>query len=350
MQQVGSIMKILRQAQQFSLCMLMFFLVSCGGGSNSSPSVTTPPPINNPPPPDVSINTKAAAKFLTQSSFGTTSEDIDSLSSMGYEAWLDQQFSLPVTTHLSYIEQLPTYNAREHIAAWLARSSHADDQLRQRVAFGLSELWVVSIHGVDFPTADSAFRGLTNYYDILLKHSFGNYRNLMQEVTLNPVMGEYLSMKGNQKADLANNIRPDENFAREMMQLFTIGLHELNMDGTQKLDSSGLPIPTYTQETIEEMARVFTGWHFGNVVEVISGQDEYPDFVIPMIAIEDRHDRGEKTVVTGAVIPAEQSAEQDIQQILDIVFNHPNVAPFVSKQLIQKLVTSNPSKDRKSVV
>jgi uncharacterized protein (DUF1800 family) len=196
---------------------------------------------------------------------------------------------------------------------------------------------------VDFPTSEIGFSALTNYYDVLLEHAFGNFRDLMQAVTLNPVMGEYLSMKGNQKADPANNILPDENFAREMMQLFTIGLHELNIDATQKLDTSGNPIPTYDQATIEEMARVFTGWHFANIYELVQGTEDVQDFINPMIVVEERHDQGQKTVVSGAIIPAGQTAEQDMQQILDIVFNHPNVPPFISKQLIQKLVTSNPS-------
>lgn len=324
--------------KNFSLCALMTLMVSCGGGSGGDAST---PPVST--PPDVTISATAAAKFLQQASFGATTSDIDALSNMGYDAWLDQQFAAPLTSHLAYIEQLPAYTGREHISAWLSRSVNGNDQLRQRVAFALSELWVVSIHGVDFPTPDSAFKGLTNYYDILLAHAFGNYRDLMEAVTLNPVMGEYLSMKGNQKADVVNNIRPDENYAREMMQLFTIGLHELNNDGSQKLDAQNQPIPTYTQDTIEAMARVFTGWHFANVLQVISGVDEYPDFINPMLAIKDLHDRDEKTVLGDAIIPAGQTAEQDMQQILDIVFNHPNVAPFVSKQLIQKLVTSNPS-------
>ncbi|NNM13198.1 MAG: DUF1800 domain-containing protein [Gammaproteobacteria bacterium] len=325
------------------LCLFTLSLVACGGGGSSAPPVISQPPITSPPPPSVSISDQAASKFLFQTSFGPTQEDIDALSDMGYEAWIDQQMALPMTDHFSYVQALPEIRWREHTAAWFDRAVNSDDQLRQRVAFVLSEILVVSLHGVDFPDPEMASISLANYYDILLKHSFGNFRDLLEEVTLNPVMGEYLSMKGNQKAIPEENILPDENFAREMMQLFTIGLHELNPDATSKLDSVGQPIPTYDQETIEEMARVFTGWHFANIYEIVTGQDDRPDFMNPMIVIEERHDRGQKTVLGGAIIPAEQNADEDMTDMLDIVFNHPNVAPFISKQLIQKLVTSNPS-------
>ena len=324
------------------LCVLVSTLVACGGGSDSASSTTNPPPVSI-TPPDVSISANAASKFLTQTSYGPTLSDIEDLSAAGYEAWLKTQFSYPVSSHYGYIQGLTEITWSEHTKAWLAMSITAEDQLRQRVAFALSEIWVVSHHGIDFPTQEVAAGGLTSYYDLLLRNAFGNYRNLMEEATLNPVMGEYLSMKGNQKAVPERNILPDENYAREMMQLFTIGLHELNMDGSQKLDAQGKSIPTYSQDTIEEMARVFTGWHFADVVDLVNGSDTEPDFINRMVVIEEFHDRGQKTVLGGAIIPAEQSAQEDMQEILDIVFNHPNVAPFISKQLIQKLVSSNPS-------
>lgn len=324
------------------LCVLVSILVACGGGNDSASSTTNPPPVSI-TPPDVSISANAASKFLTQTSFGPTLTEIENLSDLGYEVWLDEQFRLPVSSHNTYLNSLSEINWGDHVNTWLAVSINADDQLRQRVAFALSEIWVVSRHGVDFPTNLTQANGLTSYYDILLNNAFGNYRNLMEEITLNPVMGDYLSMKGNQKANPEKNILPDENYAREMMQLFTIGLHELNMDGSQKLDGQGKAIPTYSQDTIEEMARVFTGWHFADVVDLVNGSDTEPDFINRMIVIEEFHDRGQKTVLGGAIIPAEQSAQEDMQNILDIVFEHPNVAPFVSKQLIQKLVTSNPS-------
>ncbi|MFT5814236.1 MAG: hypothetical protein ACI9VT_001996 [Psychroserpens sp.] len=320
---------------------LASLLVACGGGSD--PVSSEPVPIIVMPPPDVSISANAASKFLTQTSYGPTLTDINKLSELGYEAWLNEQFTLPISSHYNYLQGLPEITSAEQVKTWLAMSVTSEDQLRQRIAFALSEIWVVSYHGVDFPSKEIAAGALTSYYDLLLNNAFGNYRNLMEELTLNPVMGEYLSMKGNQKADLAKNILPDENYAREMMQLFTIGLHELNMDGSQKLDTQGSAIPTYTQDTIEEMARVFTGWHFANALSLANGTNDDPDFITRMAVIEDFHDRGEKTVLGGLIIPAQQSAEEDMQAILDIVFNHPNVAPFVSKQLIQKLVTSNPS-------
>ena len=339
-------MKINKFCAKIGLLIGATFLLACGGGSGSSESAnpTPNPPIVVVPPVDLTISDVAASKFLAQSSFGARLEDIESLSEIGYEAWLDQQFSLPVTTHLSYLQSLPTIEWRDHISAWLSRSATADDQLRQRVAFALSEIWVVSLLGVDFPSGDIAFPALANYYDILLEHSFGNYRDLMEAITLSPVMGEYLSMKGNEKANPQRNILPDENYAREMMQLFSIGLHELNIDGTQKLDSQGLAIPTYDQKTIEEMARVFTGWDFTNRNNPFDANGDYaPDYIGAMIAYPDKHDTEAKTVLGNTVLPSGQTAEKDLDDMLDVVFNHPNVGPFISKQLIQKLVTSNPS-------
>ncbi len=339
-------MKIVKFCAQFCLLLCVSFLIACGGGSDSAgnPDPTPPPPVTVTPPVDVTISEQAASKFLGMSSFGARLEDIQSLSDMGYEAWLDDQFSMPVTTHLSYLQALPEIEWRDHISAWLSRSATADDQLRQRVAFALSEIWVVSLLGVDFPSGDIAFPALANYYDILLEHSFGNYRDLMSAVTLSPVMCEYLSMKGNEKANPQRNILPDENYAREMMQLFSIGLHELNLDGTQKLDTQGLAIPTYNQTTIEEMARVFTGWDFSNRNNPFDASGNYaPDYMGAMVAYSEKHDTEPKTVLGNTILPAGQTAEQDLDDMLDVVFNHPNVGPFISKQLIQKLVTSNPS-------
>ncbi len=332
-------MKKIKLCAQIGLLIGTSFILACGGGSDTANSSNPNTPVVVNPPPDVSISQQAASKFLIQASFGPTTADIETLSDLGYEAWLNQQFALPITKHLSYVDSLVDIGGREYVAAWLATSTKADDQVRQRVAFALSELWVVSRHGLDFSNNEEAARGLTNYYDILLEHSFGNYRELMTAVTLSPIMGDYLSMRGNQKADSSRNIRPDENYAREMLQLFTIGLHELNLDGTQKLDGSGKAIPTYTQDDIEAIARVFTGWHYASYNIPDTDRDKFN----PMKAFEDRHDRGQKEFFSGSIIPAEQSAEQDLEQILDIVFNHPNVGPFVGKQLIQRLVTSNPS-------
>ena len=160
-------------------------------------------------------------------------------------------------------------------------------------------------------------------------------------MTLNPVMGEYLSMKGNQRPDPTRNIRPDENFARELLQLFTIGLEQLNPDGTPKLGADGVPLPTYDQETVEAFAHVFTGWHFKDVDDFRWAKRE--DYLSPMVPYPEFHDAGAKTLLGGVTIPAGQDARTELEAALDNVFAHPNVAPFISRQLIQRLVTSNPS-------
>jgi uncharacterized protein (DUF1800 family) len=224
----------------------------------------------------------------------------------------------------------------DRLDAWFRNATVAPDQLRQRVAFALSEIMVVSDQSVliNFPL------GLAYYYDLLTQNAFGNFRELMETVTLNPSMGVYLSMLGNEKPDAARNIRPDENYARELMQLFTIGLVELNPDGTEKLDGQGQPIPTYSQEIIEGFAHVYTGWMFGGS---LAFQLPSFDFLRPMQAYPAFHDTGAKRVLRGVVIPAGQSPEKDLDDALDNIFSHPNVGPFIARRLIERLTSSNPS-------
>lgn len=227
----------------------------------------------------------------------------------------------------------------EYINVWWRQAIQAEDQLRQRVAFALSQILVVSAH--DGLSAEQF--GLANYYDILLRNAFGNYRDLLEEVTRNPVMGEYLSMKGNRKPDAAENIQPDENYAREILQLFSIGQVLLNDDGTPRLDADGVPLPAYDQSTIENFARVFTGWHFANAEHFRWPKNK--DYLSPMQPWPDYHDTEAKTLLRGVELPAGQSADEDLRAALDNIFNHPNVGPFISRQLIQRLVTSNPSNE-----
>jgi uncharacterized protein (DUF1800 family) len=232
---------------------------------------------------------------------------------------------------------------------WFQNSVRGNDQLRQRVAWALSQIMVVSqVTLVNYPL------GLADYYDMLARNAFGDYRRLIEDVTLHPMMGVYLSMLGNQKPNQALNIRPDENYARELMQLFTIGLVELDADGAVKRDALQNPIPTYDQSIIEGFAHVYTGWKwacaqgspanctFANTRATGANQ------ILPMQAFPEQHDTGPKKMLTypGAVrtqIPAGQTPAQDLKDALDNIVGHPNVAPFISKQLIQKLVTSNPS-------
>jgi len=215
----------------------------------------------------------------------------------------------------------------------------APDQLRQRMAFALSQIFVVS--DLDYLLGNAQY-GVTNYYDTLIDESFGNFRSLLERVTLHPVMGIYLSMVRNQRADPERNVRPDENFAREILQLFTIGLYELSTDG-QVQTSGGEPLPSFDQETVENFAKVFTGWNFADTGSWDSNRFTSFDKTLTMIAFEEYHDTSSKTLLGGMTLPAGSSARQDLTAALDNIFDHPNVGPFVGRLLIQNLVTSNPS-------
>ena len=279
----------------------------------------------------------AAVRFLHRASFGPRDEDISKLREAGYANWIHQQLQLPPSFLLPLTRERAEPRWGEHVTNWLELSVLAEDQLRQRVAFALSQLFVVS----DQDGLGQQQVALANYYDILIANSFGNYRDLLEQVTLNPVMGEYLSMKGNQKADVEKNIRPDENFAREVLQLFSIGLVKLNSDGTVQSDADGIPVPTYDQEVVEGFARAFTGWHFKEVDKW--NNPSVKDWFTPMQPYPERHENGEKLLLDGVVLPAGQTMEKDLQDALDNIFNHPNVGPFFSKHMIRQLVTSNPS-------
>ena len=217
-------------------------LLGCGGGDSSSktdntPPVTTPTTPTTPEPPVVDLTPAEASRLLAQATFGATMNDIDRVIDLGAEDWIEDQFSKPASSHLEYIEVLTEQLEEEELwrdarmEAWFDYAITAEDQLRQRVAFALSEILVIS----EKSALGEETYGIANYYDILVNHAFGNYRELLEQVTLSPMMGIYLSMLGNEKPDLERNIRPDENYARELMQLFSIGLVELNLDGTNKL-------------------------------------------------------------------------------------------------------------------
>ena len=183
----------------------------------------------------------------------------------------------------------------------------------------------------------------TSYYDVLVRNAFGNYRDLLEEVTLHPAMGVYLSMLSNEKPDVVNNIRPDENYAREVMQLFSIGLVELNLDGSTKLNAQNQAIPTYSQAIIEAFAHVYTGWTYAFATRFREPQRSLRSDITPMVLWPEFHDTGPKSVLSDVTIPAGQSGAQDLADALDNIFNHPNVAPFVVTRLIERLTTSNPS-------
>ena len=320
------------------LASLMLGLAGCGGGGGGG---STPPP---PPPPPPPVTKAEAYQVLNQASFGATEAEADSVIAMRPEEWVNDQMQKAVSLQLPHLQavpppQFPFELHADRVDIWFRNSLYGEDQLRQRVTFALSEIMVVSQLGAlgNLPFA------LADYYDVLAKNAFGNYRDLLEEVTLHPAMGVYLSMLGNEKPDPVNNIRPDENYAREVMQLFSIGLVELNIDGTEKLDNQGQPIPTYSQEIIEGFAHVYTGWTFAGAPSFRQARPTQFNQVIPMQLYPGFHDTEAKTLLDGVVLPAGQTGEQDLAGALDNIFNHPNVGPFISIRLIQRLVTSNPS-------
>lgn len=325
-------------SQAFTSLLFISFLSACGGGGGGGGGN------NNPPPPDP-ITKSEAFQFLNQTTFGATEAEAQRVIDMGYETWIDEQILLPPSLQLPYIDSLPVQPGetfllnQDRVDIWFRNAVRGNDQLRQRVAFALSEIMVVSEQGalINFPYA------LSSYYDLLVNGAFENYRDLIEDVTLHPAMGVYLSMLGNEKPNPTLNIRPDENYARELMQLFSIGLVELNLDGSQQLDINNQPIPTYDQAVIEGFAHVFTGWHFAGAANFQSAFPNKANQVIPMQLYSAFHDTGEKQVLNGVTIPQGQTGDQDLEAALDNIFNHANVAPFISFRLIQRLVTSNPS-------
>ena len=272
-----------------------------------------------------------AAKLIYRATYGPKKgmSEIDNLMQIGVNAWFDEQYhtsgtslfelsqSLGEQRDLQYQDYLSFYGAYWH------KVCNDEDQLRQRMAYALSQILVVSYHGGVW------YDWLSHYFDVLSKHALGNYRDLLKEVTLHPAMGMYLSLQNSKKHDPVKNTFPDENYARELMQLFTIGLYELKVNGIPVLDENGELVPTYTHSDVQEMARVLTGWKRSG------GRHD------PMIAVEANHDTGEK-VVLGTVFPPGQTAEQDLEQALDMVFNHPATPVQIATQLIKRMVTSNP--------
>ncbi|MFK7893684.1 MAG: DUF1800 family protein [Granulosicoccus sp.] len=315
------------------------------GASSNTATVTIAPILDDRDNgnPDIATQMRDAARLLEQGSFGPTDSEIDRVLSLGGPAaWIDAQLALPPTFHTSLVTTLFPYTGDRDIQkgryqAFWDRAIRADDQLRQRVAFSLSHILVIS-------DRNSAIKDHGNmvaaYYDVLLTHAFGNSRDLLQDVTLSPAMGTYLSMLGNAKPNIETGQRADENYAREVMQLFTIGLHGLNTDGSRQPG-----VGTYTQEDVENLARVFTGWAWDVDRWKPYNGGWKPDRSVlerPMVSFAEHHDTDVKTFL-GVTLPAGQTAEEDLQMALDILFNHPNVGPFIGKQLIMRLVTSNPS-------
>ncbi len=281
------------------------------------------------------ISYSAAARFLDQAAWGGDAATIAHVQSIGFINYLAEQFNAPISP---YPDPSATGSGLGGVQArFFSNAVQGVDQLRQRVAFALLNEFVVSAVEENTPAQ------LVPYLQILQKDTFGNFRQLMEDVTLSPTMGEYLDMRNNDKANPATGTAANENYARELMQLFTIGLFELNQDGTLQLDSSGNPIPTYDQSTIQNLAKVYTGWTYPTKPGATLQKHNPAYYAGPMVPYEPNHDTSVKTLLNGLADPAGLTAAQDLKVALDNIFTHPNVAPFVSKQLIQHLVTSNPS-------
>jgi uncharacterized protein (DUF1800 family) len=289
----------------------------------------------------ISVAANVADRFLEQTTFGPTTALITQVQYSGLQGFLMAQYVLPITKY-----PLPA-SGESGLGAvqqrFFVQNLTAQDQLRQRVAFALSQIFVIGGAKVTDPT------GYTNYLQLLGNDAFTNYRQIMQDVTLSPAMGDWLDMVNNGKPNTSQGDHANENYAREFMQLFTIGTSQLNPDGTYQLDSGGNQIPTYTQNTVEAFALAYTGWTYPLAPGTTQRTYNPAYWTGPMVAVDSNHDTTAKQLLVypgvsgGGMLPAGQSAAQDLQGALDNVFNHPNVGPFVSNELIQHLVTSNPS-------
>ena len=348
-------------------CAMMLALTACGGGGSTSVGSATTTGTTTTSTTTTTTTTTAstvdpmdAARLLEQATFGVTASDVAHVQSIGIDAYISEQIAYPPTQYTGYSytpHTAPTSCSSDgsnppDAASLCAREQYTPfqvqldffthalnnpDQLRQRVAFALSQIMVVS--SVQIYEA----YGLANFENILLNDAFGNYRTLLQDVTLSPTMGAYLDMADSDQTNPQNGTVPNQNYARELMQLFSIGLVELNPDGTQQLDATGAPIPTFDGTTVDGLAAVFTGWTYPPVSGASSQWTNPINYSGTMVSFPDHHQSGTKTLLNGYTVPAGQTPEQDLGNALDDIFNHPNVGPFISQQLIQHLVTSNPS-------
>ena len=310
------------------------------------PAAGPPPP---PSPPPVSTTQKDAARLMVQATYGPTLAGIDAIAAQGAAAWIDAQLALPSTySHVTYLQTRKAANANDDHTGILQESiwqqaMKGNDQLRQRMAFAWSEIFVIS----SFRIFDA--QGVGAYMDVLTRNAFANYRTLLEAVTLNQAMGIYLDMLRSDIEDPARGRMPNENYPREILQLFSIGLDELNQDGSVRLDGTGKAIPTYDQDVVLGFAKAFSGWSYG-VAPLTDdgfyyGVYPYPAnyWSTPMKAYPGHHSVATKLLLRNTTLPGGQTAAQDLKDALDNIFNHPNVGPFIGKQLIQRLVTSNPS-------
>ena len=325
----------------------------CGGASSTTSASSGAMALSNSAPafPQnvISPTLPLASRFLAQSSFGANSAGIDTVVANGMVSWIDDQFLKPQTLHHDYMAaakaQLPvgkSLGQNEFFQSFWKQTAAGDDQLRQRVAFAMSQIFVVSMQ--DNGIGENPMLA-ASFYDTLGAHAFGNYRALLEAIALHPAMGVYLTSLHNEKESGVRT--PDENFAREVMQLMSIGLYELNPDGSQKIVNSA-PVETYASADIRGMAKVFTGWSWAGsdktATRFYGGNADPERESLPMQSYPQYHSTSEKAFL-GVLIPAQSAPDPagDLKLALDRLVNHPNVGPFIGRQLIQRLVTSNPS-------
>jgi len=330
-----------------------------GGGGTTAPSGTGPATPSAPAGASFTAATtdEEAARFLLQAQFSASDAEIAAVRNKSYATWLAEQFAAPPSTSgfdwlnqhgYGTINSSTNYYDNSYPGDYMLWNQlmTSSDAVRKRMALALSEFFVVSLSGLDFAWRSHA---IASWWDMLNAQVTGNFRNLLQDVTLHPAMGYYLNTKGNLKENVATGRAPDENYAREVMQLFTVGVHQLNNDGTEKRDANGNKLETYTQSDITNLARVFTGWDFDqtqnvNTLEPVNRRN-IPNTVytrIPMRLTANNHSTLAASFL-GATVPANTDGVEALRIAMDTLFNHPNVGPFFGKQMIQRLVTSNPS-------
>ena len=294
-------------------------------------------------------------RLLEQSSFGPTPEAVERVRRQGHAAYLDEQFRLVV----SRMPELPVVDndvnkqcalgelgrlcRREHYSQFMLQTRffqnalNQPDQLRQRVAFALGQIFVVSAR------RNNRAYAMARYQQMLLDSAFGNYRDLLEKVTLSPMMGQYLDMANNERLDPRRGVPPNENFAREVLQLFSVGLVQLQADGTARRGADARPLPTYGPQEIAEFARAFTGWTYAARPDVKPQRRNPGYFDSPLVPVADMHDAGPKRLLQGQQIAGSADPRAELAQVLDNIFQHPNVGPFIGRRLIQNLTTSHPT-------
>jgi uncharacterized protein (DUF1800 family) len=288
------------------------------------------------------MSVREAARFLDQATWGPTPAAIAQLQQMGITNWLSAQFALNTSDLPDQAILNSAGNSNNNLApvqaAFFENTLTGQDQLRQRVAFILSQIWVVSA-----TTGVSPAYAYPPYWRIFRDNAFGNYRDLIKAVTLSPAMGRYLNMANNNKGNAAKGTAANENYGRELMQLFTLGLNQLNLNGSTVLDGNGNPTPNYNQAEVTEMAKVVTGWTYPTAPGATAKTNNPAYYFGQMFAVNAEHDETAKAIFGNITIPAGQTAEQDLDSLLDALMAQPTMAPFICQQLIQHLVTSNPS-------